>query len=376
MLIRHWKRVVFATLMILVGVSGVLMAAGLQPTGTGVNVTLNGAAVTPAINGAEGGVLTSHGSSALPTFDPVPPNFTPGGDLDGSAATQYVVGIQGRTMSSTAPTNGQAIVWDGSTWGPASLPVGFTAGGDLSGTSTSQTVIALQGRSVSSSAPSSANILVWSGSAWAPVALSGGCTVTTAGVLTCPQAGDIDGSTGAAVVVSATGQGADTFGSGGTKLGITANEIRFGPDGGGIHFNNETAITTDTTTAQTVSTFTPPNSSNMSVQLDCTGGAYPNDGGTGANGDVTNFSLTLGVTVAQPGGVITLISQNGMARATTSVTLLAENPFGSLDGSAVSTTGASAQAILDAGVARIQLFGPNTDAYHFRCNVQRVQQTQ
>jgi hypothetical protein len=48
----------------------------------------------------------------------------------------------------------------------------FTAGGDLSGTPTSQTVIGLQGRSVSSTAPSANQVLTWNGSFWTPVGVS------------------------------------------------------------------------------------------------------------------------------------------------------------------------------------------------------------
>lgn len=49
----------------------------------------------------------------------------------------------------------------------------FSAGGDLSGTSSSQTVIRLQGRNVSSSAPSLNDVLTWNGSSWTPQVSSG-----------------------------------------------------------------------------------------------------------------------------------------------------------------------------------------------------------
>ena len=57
---------------------------------------------------------------------------------------------------------------------------GFTAGGDLAGTSTSQTVIGIQGRPVSSAAPSSGQVLEWNGSLWVPTTPSaGGVTSVT-----------------------------------------------------------------------------------------------------------------------------------------------------------------------------------------------------
>ncbi len=65
----------------------------------------------------------------------VPPRNTPssttttrGGivlarDLGGTAAAPLVVGLQGRNLASTAPTNGQAVVWNaaGSTWEPGDV---------------------------------------------------------------------------------------------------------------------------------------------------------------------------------------------------------------------------------------------------------------
>jgi hypothetical protein len=68
------------------------------------------------------------------------------GDLSGTANGPTVVGLQGRTVSSTAPTNGQVLTWNtsSSSWIPSSLS-GFTAGGDLSGSSVSQTVVSLTG---------------------------------------------------------------------------------------------------------------------------------------------------------------------------------------------------------------------------------------
>jgi hypothetical protein len=51
---------------------------------------------------------------------------------------------------------------------------GFKAGGDLAGTSTSQTVIGIQGRPVSSAAPSNGQVLEWNGSLWVPTTLAAG----------------------------------------------------------------------------------------------------------------------------------------------------------------------------------------------------------
>lgn len=60
--------------------------------------------------------------------------------------------------------------------GIRSIGSGFTAGGDLSGTSSSQTVIGLQGRALASTAPADGNGLVWNAglSQWEPGAGGGG----------------------------------------------------------------------------------------------------------------------------------------------------------------------------------------------------------
>ena len=83
-------------------------------------------------------------------------NFTAGGDLSGSASSQTVIGLQGRTVSSTAPLVNQALTWNGSVWVPMSIsntsssgavttssailannfPFWTATGGALSGTST------------------------------------------------------------------------------------------------------------------------------------------------------------------------------------------------------------------------------------------------
>ena len=96
-----------------------------------------------------------------------------GGDVTGNSATTTVVKIQGYAVSSTAPTTGQALEYNGSVWIPTTLSAGFSAGGDLSGTNTSQTVIAIQGVSVSTTTPTSNQVLEYNSgtSKWTPTAL-------------------------------------------------------------------------------------------------------------------------------------------------------------------------------------------------------------
>src|SRR5215831_18027685 len=132
-----------------------------------------------------------------------------GGDLNGSITSARVTGLQNRTVSTTVPSTGQALVWDGTQWAPQTVggtvstifgragavtaqtgdysfgqisgTVGTsqlpTAGGDLSGNLSAPTVAKLQGRTMSATAPTSGQVLAWNGSQWAPSnATSGGVT--------------------------------------------------------------------------------------------------------------------------------------------------------------------------------------------------------
>ena len=85
---------------------------------------------------------------------------TPGGPASGDLGLTYpapkVIGIQGRPIASTAPSDGYILTWSATDgyWEPKSAPVGFSAGGDLSGSATSQQVISLTGATGLVSIPS------------------------------------------------------------------------------------------------------------------------------------------------------------------------------------------------------------------------------
>lgn len=78
--------------------------------------------------------------------------FIPSGDLAGDSVSQTVIGLRGRPISSTAPSDGDSLVWDNvaQVWKP--LPAGsgggLTPGGDLSGSSIDQVVIRINGATV------------------------------------------------------------------------------------------------------------------------------------------------------------------------------------------------------------------------------------
>src|SRR5450755_3737695 len=149
-----------------------------------------------------GQIAGSVGSSQLPGA---------GGDVSGTLTAATVTGIQGRTVANTAPSNGQALVWNSgvSSWQPGTVSgsgavssvfgrtgtvtaqtgdYGFGqisgavapsqlpgAGGDLSGTLAAATVKAIQGQPVATTYPSNGQALVWSSAAgaWQASTVSG-----------------------------------------------------------------------------------------------------------------------------------------------------------------------------------------------------------
>ena len=61
------------------------------------------------------------------------PGDAASGDLAGTFPSPSVSGLRGRPLSADAPAAGQVLVWNGTTWTPASPPSGITTHGDLSG---------------------------------------------------------------------------------------------------------------------------------------------------------------------------------------------------------------------------------------------------
>jgi len=174
----------------------------IQISPTTFNVTVNFATAQSGycvVNGA--GTASVSGGGGIPTV---------GGDLSGNTAAATVTGLQNRAVANTAPSSGQALLWNSttSTWQPGTVAggsgaitsvfgrtgvvtsltgdytfgqisgtVGNTqlpaASGDLSGTLTAATVTGIQSRAVANTAPLSGQALLWNGSLWAPGTVSG-----------------------------------------------------------------------------------------------------------------------------------------------------------------------------------------------------------
>jgi len=95
-------------------------------------------------------------------------NFIAAGDLAGTAATQRVVGLQGFPISNVAPTNGEALTWNGVAYQPLPIPAGgiTTLTTDVNATgsgSVTATVVGLQGKALSSNiaSPNSFDVVGW-----------------------------------------------------------------------------------------------------------------------------------------------------------------------------------------------------------------------
>lgn len=91
------------------------------------------------------------------------------GDLGGTPDNPLVIGIQGRPVSSAAPTFAQSLSWNGIAWVPKDTA---QIAQDLGNTPALPFVIGIQGRPVSNQAPTLNQVLAWDGYKWLPATQS------------------------------------------------------------------------------------------------------------------------------------------------------------------------------------------------------------
>src|SRR6185437_7515824 len=196
-----------------------------------------------------------------------------------------VIAIQGRSVATTAPSDGYALTWVAATskWTPVAIPAGFSAGGDLTGTATSQTVSKLQGVTITIASLTSGDSLRYNGTAWVNGPL--------------PLGGSLGGTAGAATVVQVDGSGtADEFGGTGAIANIPALETVFGS---GTNYKARSGIrnaqTTDGTTWVDLVTFSPTANSLHDWSVSIVG--YD----TANSGDFLRFDLNFSSTMGAGG---------------------------------------------------------------------------
>jgi hypothetical protein len=151
------------------------------------------------------------------------------GDVTGLSSANSVIKLQNRALASTAPSDGQAIVWDatGTTWKPGTVATGTpTLAGDVTGLSSATSVVKLQSRALASTAPSDGQAIVWdaTGTTWKPGTVSTG---------TPTLAGDVTGLSSATSVVKLQGRDlASTAPSDGQAIVWDASGTTWKPGGG------------------------------------------------------------------------------------------------------------------------------------------------
>lgn len=131
-------------------------------------------------------VLTYNSTSGV--WEPSNAPNSISGDVTGALNSSTVEKIRNRTVANTAPANGQVLTWSDSTssWEPSTPSTSITLAGDVTGSYNSNTVTKIQNRAVSSTIPSNGQALVWSDSEnnWKPDTISGSSTATPTPILT------------------------------------------------------------------------------------------------------------------------------------------------------------------------------------------------
>lgn len=112
--------------------SVIVTATQTIPTTFGVyELAANGLRVGAVGETREGSVDFGWAKTYNEAIRSIGSGFTAGGDLSGSSTSQTVVGLQGRTLATTAPATGDVLKWSGAQWEPGIGGGSITLGGDL-----------------------------------------------------------------------------------------------------------------------------------------------------------------------------------------------------------------------------------------------------
>ncbi|MGH9352734.1 MAG: beta strand repeat-containing protein, partial [Terriglobia bacterium] len=309
---------------------GTVTNVGLSMPGTfsvtGGPITSSG---TLSVNWAQPVSIANGGTGQTSTssaFNALAPSTAAGGLIYGTGLNTYgnlSIGSSGQCLGS----NGATLVW--TACGSGSV---LTLAGDLSGTFASQTVTGLQGHSVSASAPAGGQVLEWSSSAnaWTPAALPAFGTVSSVG-LTMPSIFNLTGSpitNSGALTVTLAAQASNTVlagpavGAAGTPAfrtltGPDIPAINLGSSGnGGITgtlgvANGGTGLVSAGSNGQCLAS----NGTSL-VWNNCGTGSVTSVGltlpsGFGASGSPVTTSGTLGISMPAGWGTGSLIVGNG-----------------------------------------------------------------
>jgi hypothetical protein len=83
---------------------------------------------TPFVKMDAAGSFILDGNTYLTTIS----GITAGGDLEGTYPDPKVIKLRGNSISSSSPTAGQTLQWNGTEWAPGAVPTGGSGGGGIS----------------------------------------------------------------------------------------------------------------------------------------------------------------------------------------------------------------------------------------------------
>ena len=228
------------------------------------------------------------------------PVGTATGDLGGSFPAPTVTGLQGHAVPGPTGT-ATNLQWSGSALSWAAGGGGsFTAANDLSGTSSSQTVVGLQSRALLSTAPSTGNAIVWDGLEWAPspMNLAGGAASITGTLPAANQAaqamgGDGSGTTGALVVNKVSGASAISISQPAFTwtLGAGAPTLSQATAASGVNPTNFIIASQAPNAGSTTLLTNTPGSVFFNVAVPGASGTAGTEAGFGGQRNGTNFAL-------------------------------------------------------------------------------------